>query len=265
MALCSRAFTLLRHSLFSTTDGRAPRCTSSHLRPITTLCTVILPRTSRLLLRRRSIAYQATQYPSFVFPDNHFHVPLEDDEEPQFTHSLATAHGPWPSYRLPEEVERRPYHFGHQRSLSTPLLSTAARLIYFARREIIAMGIPPNLPLNRAAAGDQIIPTQEDIHEVNASTHAALPRRASSDWVHSLSDSEWHAEMRGVLDENVRAPSSRWDQDFARLHAFDPWDMPNIRGVPYRPGCMAGRWAGRMLVSNPPPTHCPLMPLKANR
>lgn len=183
-----------------------------------------------------------------MIPDNHFTVPLVEEEEPSFPHSLITAHGPWPLYRHPADIEQRPVHFNSARSLSPPLLSTAARLLFFSRREVTPMGIPPNLPVDRAAAGDAIIPTQADVREVNAATHAALPYRAPPGWAHGLSGTDWYMEMRGVMDGLVRAPSARWDQDFARLFAFDPWDSPIIRGVAYNPGSMAGTWAGRMLV-----------------
>lgn len=167
---------------------------------------------------------------------------------------MFTAHGPWPLYSHPSDIERRPVHFGSPRLLSAPLLSTAARLIFFARREVTPIGIPDNLPVDRAAAGGDIIPTQGDIAEVNATTHAALPRRTRAGWAQALDDAQWKMEMRGVSDELVRAPSARWDQDFGRLFAYNPWDAPRIRGDVYRPGSMSGKWGGRMLVRSPPRT-----------
>lgn len=107
-----------------------------------------------------------------------------------------------------------------------PLISPAARLLYFARRELLPFGIPPHLPLTRAhAERTEIGPTQEDIREFNTGVCARL------------------------VDPD--GPSVQNDCDWTRLRTCrDATDVDQPRlGRVYVPGSLSGLFVGRMLVS----------------
>jgi hypothetical protein len=118
------------------------------------------------------------------------------------------------------------------------LVTVAAKLVYFSRRETVPFGIPPHLPLNReqalAAGITEIGPNQDDILEVNAHLNKHLP------------------EMRpGWGLENKDDPLSKnWDSDWWRLRkCFNMYREPDRHlGTSYVPGTFTGLWQGRMLV-----------------
>lgn len=129
-------------------------------------------------------------------------------------------------------------HFSARPAIVPPLVSVAAKLVYFSRREAVPFDIPSGLPLTRAhahAAGmTDIGPTQEDLLEFNAHLNRRLP------------------EIRpGWGEDAIGEPlSSRWDSDWWRLRTcFDPWaDIEAGLGRRYEPGTLTGLWQGRMIV-----------------
>ncbi|KAJ7632731.1 hypothetical protein FB45DRAFT_913313 [Roridomyces roridus] len=169
------------------------------------------------------------RYASAFAPINHWRFPLHRNDTARVD-SILTAHGPYPIY-----LNAGPWvamHYNTRPPISQPLATSAAKLIYFSRRETMSFGVPPHLPLTRAdaeAAGISRGPTQEDIREVNAHLNEKLP------------------ELAAASDEPL---SKRWDNDWWRLRrCFDAW-RPANRRLPsiYEPGTFTGLWQGRMLV-----------------
>ncbi|KAG7451963.1 uncharacterized protein BT62DRAFT_926163 [Guyanagaster necrorhizus] len=125
------------------------------------------------------------RYASAFAPPNHFDLPLQSKAY-NFAHlssripfhtrsahflSVPTAHGPYPVYLSPSRVWSQ-VHFSRRICLTCPLVTTAAKLLFFTRRELYPYGMNYSLPRNRSEAisrglGGQIGPTQEDIHEMN--------------------------------------------------------------------------------------------------
>jgi hypothetical protein len=70
-------------------------------------------------------------------------------------------------------------HFSSRPLFSFPLISPAAKLLYFARREVVNFPVPPHLAQNRVEAhargNFEIGPTKEDVHEMNWGWSARLP------------------------------------------------------------------------------------------
>lgn len=140
-------------------------------------------------------------------------------------------------YLDPERVWSQ-VHFSARPEIVPPLISVAAKLVYFSRRETVPFDIPSGLPLTRAdacAAGiTDIGPTQEDLLEFNAHLNHRLPE------VHP----GW---PEGAAGEPL---SSSWDSDWWRIRTcFDPWaDTDAGLGRLYVPGSFTGLWQGRMIV-----------------
>lgn len=124
--------------------------------------------------------------------------------------------------------------------MAPPLITIAAKLVYFSRRELIPFDIPPHLPLTRAdaiASGrTEVAPTQEDIIEFNQHLNTKLPSRGDA----------WGA------DRAAGEPLSKsTDDDWWRLRmCTDAWVTEPRLGRVYTPGLFTGLWQGRMLVGD---------------
>jgi hypothetical protein len=147
--------------------------------------------------------------------------------------------------------------------MAPPLITIAAKLIYFSRREIVPFGIPSHLPLTRAHAIQlgihDIGPTQEDVVEFNAHTDSKLVQPTNWDWVDGLTQEQLDKELNGDpgTGENLKAPSVVWDNDWWRMRmCHNAWEREG-KGIVYIPGTMSGLWQGRMLVSPKPPLLLP--------
>ncbi|EIW78570.1 hypothetical protein CONPUDRAFT_145746 [Coniophora puteana RWD-64-598 SS2] len=150
-------------------------------------------------------------------------------------HSIITAHGAYPSYAQ-RNVAEVPHFDRHARELCAPLASTAAKLIWFSRREVVPLGVPPHLPLNRAEAiaNRRQGPTQADVRELTENKHARLVERG-----------EWYDGEDGLQN----GPSVRWDDDWWRaVDCTDMFSKPSITRTHYSYGLMRGLWQGRLLM-----------------
>jgi hypothetical protein len=130
-----------------------------------------IPKRKKILDLLRPYILVSTRYPSFHAPDNHFNFPLDPATQNQLPFSLLTPHGIWPLYRRPEDVVSHIPHFTGTISLSHPLITVAAKLLYLSRREVQPIQVPPTLIIDRATALAQnrtgVFPTQADIIEFN--------------------------------------------------------------------------------------------------
>ncbi|KAJ6544648.1 hypothetical protein DFH09DRAFT_990484 [Mycena vulgaris] len=173
------------------------------------------------------------RYPSAFAPQNHFNLPLRNATTVH-PNSILTAHGSYPIYLDPRHAWSQ-VHFSARPAIFPPLVTVAAKLVYFSRRETIPFDIPPHLPLNRphalAAGITHTGPNQDDILEINAHLNDRLP------------------ELRPA-GEGAEPLSVRWDADWWRLRkCLSAWRAPDRRlGSTYAPGTFTGLWQGRMLV-----------------
>lgn len=182
-------------------------------------------------------------------PPSHFHFPLSVDQGTiVIPHSLPSAHGPYPVYVHPSREVPLPY-FGALPSFSPPPITIAAKLLYFARREIIPFNIPHHLPRTRAEAPPSADPrpTQEDFIEINSHRGAEPPPRITWDWDQGCK------LVNGSPDKSAsnRDDSARWDSDYWRRRLCgNAWQVqPKWRpGKVYVPGSMDGLWQGRLVV-----------------
>ncbi|KAG2342066.1 hypothetical protein BDR05DRAFT_1001324 [Suillus weaverae] len=173
------------------------------------------------------------RYPSAHAPHNHFTMPLTHNSHGHLRQSIIPAHGTFPLYRV---GLAHTTHFYDRTDLEIgiPLASTAAKLIFFSRRQVTPIGIPIHLPLTRQHAiqlgfGDQIGPTQEDVHELNQ--HKVVK--------HHPRDS----------DSNAATPSSQLDDDWYRLtDCIYPMEKSSLKNTHYTYGSAIGLWQGRILV-----------------
>jgi hypothetical protein len=176
------------------------------------------------------------RYPSAHAPHNHFTMPLRDNSDGHLRQSIILAHGAFPLYRA---GVAHTTHFYDRTDLEIgiPLASTAAKLIFFSRRQVTPIGIPIHLPLTRQHAiqlgfGDQIGPTQEDVHELNQ--HKVVKHVPSTIW-----DS----------DSATPAFSSQFDDDWYRLtDCIYPMEKSSLKNTLYTYGSATGLWQGRILV-----------------
>ncbi|EIN14315.1 hypothetical protein PUNSTDRAFT_140632 [Punctularia strigosozonata HHB-11173 SS5] len=194
------------------------------------------------------------RYPAFLVPDNHFNVPLDWDDETgpeRPPHSMISGHGPWPVYRDPETTGTMIWHYGRQLHVVTPLITLAAELVFFSRREVDPIGIPPNIPRNRAEAvalgRQEPSPTLEDIIEFR-NKHTVILPRATWNWEESLTAEELAAENECRLGQNLKSLSSKWDDDWARWTCcWNAWEGQMLKSPVFTPGSLRGLWQGRML------------------
>jgi hypothetical protein len=177
-------------------------------------------------------------------PNNHFNLPLSAEAlDYTLPTSVETAHGDYPIYRDSSDFGPRVLHSGCALTICRPLITLAAKHLYFARRELVPQACPPHAPLNRATIepGRQFVgPTHEDIAEFNAHKGAKL----------------YPAHGFNALDSACRdsqAPSARWDYDWERmLSCCDPWAASPFAGPVSPVGALNGLWGGRMSVSESP-------------
>ncbi|KAJ7482843.1 hypothetical protein B0H11DRAFT_2021398 [Mycena galericulata] len=178
------------------------------------------------------------RYASALAPHNHFDLPLRGIV-PAHANSIVTAHGPYPIYLDPRRAWSQ-VHFSTRPTIIPPLVTVAAKLVYFSRRETLPFDIPPHLPLTRAhalAAGiTHIGPNQDDIHEVNAHLNDRLPE-VRPGWEDADAD-------------DSEPLSTRWDSDWWRLRkCYSAWrETDRLLGASYVPGTFTGLWQGRMLI-----------------
>lgn len=177
------------------------------------------------------------RYPSAYTPHNHFIMPLTSNSDGHLRQSILPAHGAFPLYR---SGTAHTTHFYDRVDLEIgiPLASTAAKLIFFSRRQVTPIGIPIHLPLTRQHAiqlgfGDQIGPTQEDVHELNQ--HRVVKHVPATAW-----DDD---------DAAVASPSSQLDDDWYRLtDCIYPMEKSSLKNTHYTYGSATGLWQGRILV-----------------
>lgn len=205
---------------------------------------------------RYAVFLSQNQYPSALAPANHFNLPLLGKIEEQLDHSVLTAHGPYPHYRNPSEIIYRPTHYGHSLAVGVPLLSAAAKILYFTRRQLRPFTVPNALPVNRAHALQlnvtAIGPTQADIIECNAFKSVQYPPKTKWDWWADLTEEELALEGEGIWHHKLKANSARYDHDWARLiSCIDPWSITEVRGPVFQYGSLHGLWNGRLVVNYP--------------
>jgi hypothetical protein len=169
---------------------------------------------------------------------------------------MMTAHGPFPVYSEPTLITQQLIHFGEPIKMSTPLITVAAKMLYFSRREIVPFNIPPHLPVNREHAMQlghfEVGPTQDDVVEFNAHINTKLPPATRWNWWEDLTAEELSLGFSGVWTPKLKLPSAKWDNDWMRLnYCYNPWiDIP-AKGTVYTPGMLTGLWQGRMIVGLP--------------
>lgn len=145
-------------------------------------------------------------------------------------------------------------HYSVRLDISVPPITVAAKLLYFARSEATPFEFPNNLPVDRAAAeaaGYLLpMPTQADYIKFNEHKGARVLERGDWDWRSKMDEEEGKLEDDGVWRKGLKAKSARWDNDWHRwCYCFDPWHVPDLKGVVYTYGSLNGDWMGRMLVS----------------
>ncbi|KAL0952150.1 hypothetical protein HGRIS_008767 [Hohenbuehelia grisea] len=187
------------------------------------------------------------RYPVAYAPPCYYTLPLSPapsrsrSSSPSYEtpHSIITAHGPYPNY--PQNTINA-FAYGSRVNLQPPPASAAAKLLYFARRELVPFAIPPHLPPTRADAIQrahdrglqlEIGPTQEDIREFNQYRDTRLPVVTRKEG--------WKGKA---------PPSKAWDDDFFRTrYCHDPFlEIGRRIGRTYTPGQLNGLWQGRMLI-----------------
>ena len=195
-----------------------------------------------------------TRYPSFHAPDNHFNFPLHPATENQLPFSLLTPHGLWPLYRRHEDVVSPIPHFTGTLTLSHPLITVAAKLLYLARREVQPIQVPPTLIVDRATALAQsrtgIFPTQADIIEFNRYRGSQFVDKGNWDaWKEGLTQEQLRLEASSTWLPTLKSISSKWDPDWTRLiSCTDPWNGSPFKRAVHNYGVLNGLWHGRMLM-----------------
>ncbi|KAF9461899.1 hypothetical protein BDZ94DRAFT_1322969 [Collybia nuda] len=224
------------------------------------------------------------RYASSEAPPHFFTLPFPSSTHPNLPQSITSAHGPYPVYPSAQR-DFSQIHYATRPVFSPPLAAPAAKLLYFSRRELRPLPIPPHFAQNRAelhARGNfEIGPTVEDMHELNWSWTARLPTEKPTDAPDSCEEwgslvpppitraesaaseelgvfggsqdpkSRWYGKAPPV--ERKGGKSRSWDADWWRLRLCgNPLRAnPSVRyGRVYEPGCMDGLWVGRMLVSS---------------
>ena len=193
------------------------------------------------------------RYPSFHAPDNHFKFPLPRSLLAQLLYTHMTPHGFYPLHCVPHTLASVHIHYNLRLNIAVSLITLAAKLLYFARSEATPFEFPPNLPVDRADALSQgythPMPTQSDYRQFNEHKGARVLEKGDWDWRAQLDGEEARLEDDGVWRKGLKAKSARWDNDWHRwCYCFDPWNVPELKGVVYTYGCLNGDWLGRMLV-----------------
>ncbi|KAF8903700.1 hypothetical protein CPB84DRAFT_1961070 [Gymnopilus junonius] len=188
------------------------------------------------------------RFSSTYGPDIYFNLPLGRDVIPE---------NPTGCWQPPSKSEV--VHYSHRLVLSAPVVAPAAILSLVVQADTFqdSANIPGSvnrLPQNRASAIAQgrSGPTAADIIDYHLNTRPPTLKRCNPVidpcYVESLEEEELKATVQST------GGSVTHDEDWYRLVAcYDPWvgDMP-LRGIVYKPGTLAGRWAGRLLVAYAP-------------
>lgn len=209
-------------------------------------------------------AILSPRYPSTEAPPNHFHLPLLP-ESPAYQRPIVSSskphQPPYPHYSPHPTMHQ--YYFGSIQSISPPLISVAAKLLFTARKEIFPITIPPVLPPGLRS---------EDYAEFNKVKAAEVVRGARWDWDRGCAVAVNNRRLRNAFtpmtnDEFVQfeelinneveviadddEESRRWDEEWWRrilcgdLKALRPKFPP---GLVYKPGTLRGTWQGRLYV-----------------
>lgn len=167
-------------------------------------------------------------------------MPLIDNSEARFRQSITAAHGPFPIYRSDNSLTTHFYDRINFK-IGIPLASTAAKLIFFSRRQVTPIGVPAHLPLHREHAiqlgfADRIGPTQQDVHELNQHKVVNLISPTPA-------------------EDTAVSPSFMHDDDWYRLiDCIDPTKISSLNNTHYTHGSATGLWQGRYLVCPFPPS-----------
>ncbi len=223
---CRRKVRVLRHEFFP------PHLTLRHAERILSEPEDVSDKIVNLVLPFVTIPFR---YAMAFAPPNHFTLPLVSQSgnfsdanthipfRTRQTHllSVLTLHGPFPIYRSTEPIWLQVY-FTRRVEITWPLITAAAKLLYFARRERYTLGIMPTLPRDRADAIQRgmIGPTQADVIEINRNR---LGGPNGKDGGTKLPDGVISAGPDGV-DERSQA-SRQYDADWYRLRlCANVWD-----------------------------------------
>lgn len=127
-------------------------------------------------------------------------------------------------------------------------------MLYFSRRETVPIGVPNQLPIDRAHAISlghaHVQPTQSDVHEVNAHQSVKIIQRPPWDYMTNMSDKEIQLMDLGLWTSTLTSASAKWDNDWNRMKfCYDPWHRMPSKDATYTHGILNGLWQGRMLVS----------------
>ncbi|KAI0789567.1 hypothetical protein C8Q75DRAFT_807191 [Abortiporus biennis] len=195
----------------------------------------------------------ALRYPAFHAPDNHFDFPLPQELQNNFPYTLVTPHGFYPLYRQPDALVETFKHYNMSLEIAAPPITIAAKLLYFARSEVVPFEIPTSLPLDRAdaIARGRLFPspTQADYVEFNSRKGTKLVEKGDWDWRSQLASEVGRLEDDGVWRKGLKAKSALWDNDWQRWTCcWNPWTISHLKGVVYTYGTLVGLWTGRMLI-----------------
>jgi len=204
------------------------------------------------------------KYSSFFAPDNHLFLPLPGGWDPHDIVSLETAHGQYPVFPSRDDPVAMVNYYDRTIRFRAPLVTAAARLLYFSRREMIPLDIPSALPVDWPTAMAQNVhppQTQADIIEVNSHAGAQFVPPSHWDWKSELTPEQRELEENGDWRRDLIATSAAWDSDWERsTTCWDPWAEPELKGTMYTFGAMDGLWQGRMLI----PDHAGYLGLVSN-
>ncbi|KAJ8520732.1 hypothetical protein ONZ45_g2457 [Pleurotus djamor] len=186
------------------------------------------------------------QYPHVYAPTTSFHLPLCHHTRPPSSSSSSSS----PLYpyhpHLPLPPATRTTHYTHPLTLSLPLLSTSATLLYISRGEtnLDERGPPDTsrMPSSREEADlVGVRATAGDVREAwGVRVGVPCVERGEED------DADGEDE-----EEEEEEESRKYDTDWSRLvSCYDPWNEEEspLRGPVYRPGTLSGTWSGRFIV-----------------
>ncbi|KAF8265775.1 hypothetical protein EI94DRAFT_1734777 [Lactarius quietus] len=192
------------------------------------------------------------------------HTPTSGCIDPHDIISLQTAHGQYPVFPSRDDPAAKVHYYDRIIRFRAPMITAAARLLYFSRREMIPLDIPSTLPVDWPTAIAQNIhppQTQADIIEVNSHAGAQFVPPSHWDWMSELTPKQRVLEELGDWRRDLLATSAAWDSDWERsTTCWDAWAEPELKGTTYTFGSMDGLWQGRMLI----PDHAGYLGLVTN-
>ncbi|KAL1664793.1 hypothetical protein GGF50DRAFT_101379 [Schizophyllum commune] len=221
------------------------------------------PPQERERLRRGLLPFilMPFRYPAGELPAECFYPPVADGPQGLPHSDLVTVHGNYPIYpRTRQSHMARPSHTvpnvwpyaGRDFDFSLPLVSSVAKLHYFARQELSELSIPDHLAedyqsrweayLRRRQEEGSQIPfevelTKEDIRKYNQTRGTPLPRRNP----HYPTSLQWDADTMRCLMSSALVG---YDNDHPPSALCDSIRMSHM----YELGTMTGLWRGRMLL-----------------